>query len=56
MDAIFMNSRNSTLFDPHRLVLKLLLYMEKYKNSHAKIINLKYQLQHRIKCLNYLIG
>ena len=31
MDAIFMNSRNSTLFDPHRLVLKLLLYMENIK-------------------------
>ena len=27
--------------------------MEKYKKSHAKIINLKYQLQHGMNNLNY---
>ena len=29
--------------------------MEKYKKSHTKIINLKHQLQHGMKSLNYLI-
>ena len=29
--------------------------MEKYKKSHANIINSKYQLQHGMKNLNYLI-
>ena len=29
--------------------------MEKYKKSHTKLINLKYQLQHGIKNLNYLM-
>ena len=28
--------------------------MEKYKKNHAKITNLKYQLQHGMKNLNYL--
>ena len=32
-----------------------LLYMEKYKKSHTKIINSKYQLQNGMKSLNYLI-
>ena len=27
----------------------------KYKKSHAKIINLKYQLPHGVKSLNYLM-
>ena len=29
--------------------------MEKYKKSHTKLMNLKYQLQHGIKNLNYLM-
>ena len=32
-----------------------LLYMEKYKKSHIKIINLKCQLHHGMKNLNYLM-
>ena len=32
-----------------------LQYMEKYKKSHTKIINLKYQVQHQMKNLNYLM-
>ena len=29
--------------------------MKKYKKSHPKIINLEYQLRHRMKSLNYLM-
>ena len=33
----------------------VILYMEKYRKSHTKIINLKYQLQHGFKSLYYLM-
>ena len=33
-----------------------LLYIEKYKKTHTKIINFKYQLRHGMKSLNYLMG
>ena len=32
-----------------------LLYMEKKSKSHTKITNLKYQLRHGMKSLNYLM-
>ena len=38
MDTIFLNSDNSKTFTIH------LLYIEKHKKNHTKIINLKYQL------------
>ena len=72
METIFMNSENSKTSDPHRLLFNLsdkinlkrsneydaqyLLYMEKYLKNHTKIINLKYQLPHRMKNLNDLMG
>ena len=65
-----MNSENSKTFDYHRLLLDLSdkidfrrkdkyiatsnLDMEKYKKV-IMIMNLKYQLQHRMKNLNYLM-
>ena len=65
-----MNSENSKTFDYHRLLLDLSdkidfrrkdkyiaisnLDMEKYKKVII-IMNLKYQLQHRMKNLNYLM-
>ena len=33
----------------------VILNMEKYKKSHTKIINLKYQLRHGFKSVNYLM-
>ena len=64
MHTIFLNSMNSKTSDPHRLLLNLtdkvnikrpkhVLYREKYEKSHAKIINLKYHLQHGMKSLIY---
>ena len=64
-----MNSENSKTSDTHRLLLNLsdktnlmLLYQilaftihGKTQKSHTKIINLKYQLQHRMKSLKYLM-
>ena len=66
-----MNSENSKTSDPHRLLLILtdkmrrkdmLLYRTtvftmhgKIQKSHTEIINLKYQLQHEMKNLNYLM-
>ena len=35
--------------------LAFTLYIEKYKTSHTKIINSKYQLQDGMKSLNYLM-
>ena len=35
--------------------LAFTLYIEKYKTSHTKTINLKYQLQDGMKSLNYLV-
>ena len=70
MNTIFINSKNSKTFDSNRLLLNLtdkidllniLLYQilactthGKYKKSHMRTINSKYQLQHVIKNLNYL--
>ena len=70
MNNTFMNSENSKTFDYHRLLLDLSdkidfrrkdkyiaisnLDMEKYKKVII-IMNLKYQLQHRMKNLNYLM-
>ena len=75
MDSLFMNSKNSGISDPHRLLLNLtdkinLKRSDKYvalstlaftlhkknKKNHTKLINLKYQLQHEIMNLNYLMG
>ena len=72
MNAIFMNSKNSKISDPYRLLLNLtdkkdlkekinrLLYQilaftihKKMLKSHIKTINLKSQLQHGIKNLNF---
>ena len=70
MDTIFMNSENSRTSDFHKLLLDLsqkelinmLLYEalaftihRKIYNSCTKIINLKSQLRHGIKSLNYLM-
>ena len=67
-----MNSENSKTSDRHRLLLNLsdkinfkgsvnVLSIKKKKKrknikSHTKIINLKYQLQHGMKNLNYLLN
>ena len=72
MNAIFMNSKNSKISDPYRLLLNLtvkkdlkekinrLLYQilaftihRKMLKSDIKTINLKSQLQHGIKNLNF---
>ena len=59
-----MNSENSKASDPHRLLLNLTDKidlrrkdgkMEKYKKSHIRTINSKYQLQHGMNYLNYLL-
>ena len=74
MNTIFMNSKNSTTSDTHRLLLNLsdktnlrrkdkhitlsnlgIYYTWKNIKSHVKTINLKYQLQYRMKNLNYLM-
>ena len=49
MDRIFINPRNSKTSDRHRLLLSLT-----DKNSHIRTINLKFQLEHGTKSLNYL--
>ena len=65
MDTLFMNSKNSKIFNGHRLLLNLsdkidLKRSDKYIalsnlsiNIHGKIytkmINLKYQLEHEMK-------
>ena len=68
--TIFMNSGNSKAPNPHILLLNLsdkinlkkVINMLLYQileftvwKSHTKTINLKYQLQHEIENLNYLI-
>ena len=71
MNTIFMNFENSKTSDPHRLLLNLTdkTNLEKVRNMllyqilahpihgkiHQRTINLKYQLQHRMKNLNYLM-
>ena len=60
MDTIFINSENSKTSDPHKLLLNLsdmikyflcdLLCME-----NTKMINLKYQLRHGMRSLNYMM-
>ena len=64
MDTIFLNSENSKTSESDRLLLNLssILYQTlaftihgKISKSHTKIINLKYQLRHGIKSLNYLM-
>ena len=71
METIFMNSRISKTYDPHRLLLNL-LDKKNIKRSHRyvtlsnlsiyytwknikKLMNLKHQLRNRVKSLNYLI-
>ena len=70
MNTIFMNSKNSKTSDSSRLLLNLtdkivliniFLFQtlactihRKYKKSHMRTINLKYQLQHGMKNLNYV--
>ena len=70
MDTIFMSSEKSKTTDPHKLLLNLtdkrsdkyvalsnfsIYYTWSKLKSHTKIINSKYQLQHEIKNLNYLM-
>ena len=57
-----MNSKNSKTFDPHRLKVKhialsnlSIYYTWKDMKMHKRVINLKYQLQHGLKNLNYLM-
>ena len=70
MNTIFMNSKNTKTSDSNRFLLNLadkialiniFLYQilactihRKYEKSHIRTINLKYQLQHSMKNLNYL--
>ena len=71
METIFMNSRISKTYDPHRLLLNL-LDKKNIKRSHRyvtlsnlsiyytwknikKLMNLKHQLRNGVKSLNYLI-
>ena len=71
METIFMNSRISKTYDPHRLLLNL-LDKKNMKRSHRyvtlsnlsiyytwknikKLMNLKHQLRNGVKSLNYLI-
>ena len=75
MDTIFINSENSKITDPHRVLLNLtdkinvkrsdkyvalsnlsIYYTWKNTKSITKKINLKYQLQHGLKNLNYLMN
>ena len=49
-----MNSTISATSDPHRLLLNLTDKINLIK-SHTKITNSKYQLQHGMKSLNYLM-
>ena len=71
MDTMFMNSKNSKISDPHRLLLNLsdkidLKRSDKYValsnrsiyytwKNMKKLINLKYQLLRGMKNLNYLM-
>ena len=41
--------------DKYVTLSDVIIYMEKYKKSHTKIINLKYQLLHGMKNLNFLL-
>ena len=55
-----MNSKNSGISDPHNLTDKINLKRAftmhgKILKSHTKLINLKYQFQHEMKSLNYLM-
>ena len=67
-----MNSENTKTSEPYKLLLTLKgkinlnrsdkyvalsnLSMYKITKSHTRTINLKYQLQHEMKSLNYLMG
>ena len=42
--------------DKYVTLSDFIIYMEKYKKSHTKIINLKYQLLHGMKNLNFFTG
>ena len=60
MDTIFMISKNIKTSDHHRLLLTDKINLKRSDNgkiqkSHWKVINLKYQLQHGMENLNYLI-
>ena len=60
MDTIFMISKSIKTSDPHRLLLTDKINLKRSDNgkiqkSHSKVINLKYQLQHGIENLNYLM-
>ena len=60
MDTIFMISKSIKTSDPHRLLLTDKINLkrsdnEKIQKSHSKVINLKYQLQHGMENLNYLM-
>ena len=52
-----MNSKNSKTSDPHRLLLNITEKINLKNNDKyvALSINLKYQLQHGMKNLNYLM-
>ena len=55
--GILLNLSNKTKLEGNRKYIalsNLCIYQEKYKKSHTKIINLKYQLHHGMKSLNYL--
>ena len=60
MDTIFMISKSIKTSDPHRLLLTDKINLKRSDNgkiqkSHSKVINLKYQLQHGMENLNYLM-
>ena len=74
IDAIFINHKNSEIYDSHILLLNLtdkinlkgsgkyvalsnlsVYYPWKKTKNHTKIINLKNQLQHEMKNLNYMM-
>ena len=71
MDTIFMNSKNGETSDPHRVLLNLTdkihlrssdeyvalsNLMEQYRKIYTEITDLKYQLRHGMKSLNYLMN
>ena len=60
MDTIFMIFKSIKTSDPHRLLLTDKINLKRSDNgkiqkSHSKVINLKYQLQHGMENLNYLM-
>ena len=55
-----MISKSIKTSDPHRLLLTDKINLKRSDNgkiqkSHSKVINLKYQLQHGMENLNYLM-